>query len=195
MKTKFFLCMRPTVTETEDGDYIKLPPSPNGSSRRNRQGKRVGPERYTRQLSVRSNGSNTSDGKPITRSASEPHMSSTNICNEKKVSSKKTSDISYDKVSYAPEFGPEWNSGACLMISSLFFTVFLGKFFGILCTLILVYSLYPHHRKNGGGYSRKSRNVVANSPEKGSLDYKRRVIMDGLLERKSNYRENNILFS
>ena len=49
----FFLCMRPPIMETDDGDYIKLPPTVTGktSGRRNpglQHWKRVAPEKFGR---------------------------------------------------------------------------------------------------------------------------------------------------
>lgn len=193
MKAKFFLCMRPTVIETEDvGDYIKLPPTVGSSyttktsGRRNRNKKRVVPERYIRQLSIRSTdetnsfSSNLSDGMPENPLEKEPQTPTNQVSGDVSFSS--------DKVNGGPR---ESNSGVYLMTSSLFFTIFLGKFFGILCTLILVYSLNYPHRKSDGNDGRRSENVVVKLPEKGSPEeYNKRVIMEGLLERKSHHREN-----
>ncbi|KAI3698772.1 hypothetical protein L2E82_42588 [Cichorium intybus] len=214
MKTKFFMCMRPPVIETEDGDYKKVSPtigssystgSSKTSGRRNRdllQRKRVAAETYIRQLSVKSNtnsfSGNISEGKsenPVEKNPQKAQKTSSPVSEidksiffsgEKSVSSRKPSMISSAKV----RGGPESNSGLYLMVSSMFFTMFLGKFFGILCTLILLCSLYPH-RKDDEYNGHRSINVVANSPENGSReDYKKRVIMEGLLERRSHNRES-----
>ncbi|PWA39947.1 hypothetical protein CTI12_AA567330 [Artemisia annua] len=72
MKAKFFLCMRPPVMETDDGDYVKLPPTVRSSctkvtSKTSRRGKRVAPEKYTRQLSVKSNTNSLSGEIPETK--------------------------------------------------------------------------------------------------------------------------------
>ncbi|KAI3502232.1 hypothetical protein L1887_30264 [Cichorium endivia] len=213
MKTKLFMCMRPPVIETEDGDYKKVSPtvgssystgSSKTSGRRNRdllQRKRVA-ETYIRQLSVKSNtnsfSGNISEGKPenpVEKNPQKAHRTtspvseinnSISFSGEKSVSSRKPSMISNAKV----RGGPESNSGLYLMVSSMFFTMFLGKFFGILCTLILLCSLYPH-RKDDENNGHSSINMVANSPENGLReDYKKRVIMEGLLERRSHNRES-----
>ncbi|KAI3824716.1 hypothetical protein L1987_06186 [Smallanthus sonchifolius] len=207
--------MRPPVLETDKEDYIKLP-SPVRSSntavsgaisgRRNQdlqQKKGVAPEKYIRQLSIKSNG-NITEGKSetqlekdsqktpkITRSVSEAIL--IKFSDEESISLKNPSNyISNNKVSGGD---PKSNSGPYLMASCLFFTIFLGKLFGIMCTLILVCSLYRPRKNNDGNGSRRLKNVVVNSPEKGSLEYNKRVIINGLLERKSRYRENNALFS
>ncbi|KAI3717308.1 hypothetical protein L1987_68850 [Smallanthus sonchifolius] len=202
--------MRPPVLESDERDYIKLP-SPIRSSytgeisgRRNRdlhQKKRVAYEKYIRQLSVKSNG-NITEGKSetqlekdshntpkITRSVSEAIL--IKFSDEESVSLKNPSNISNDKING----GPKSNYGPYLMASCLFFTIFLGKLFGIMCTLILVCSLYHPRKSNDGNGSRRSKNAVVNSPEKGSLEYNKRVIINGLLERKSRYRDNNVLYS
>ncbi|KAD3642049.1 hypothetical protein E3N88_31273 [Mikania micrantha] len=125
-------------------------------------------------------------GSPKTPKISSWPVSEASILNsfsdEKLVSLKKLSMISNDdKASH--DF--KSNSGAYMMVSSLIFTMFFGKLFGIVGTLILVCSLYPH-RKNHHG----TENMVAfNWPEKGSPEEcKKRVIMAGLLERKNHYR-------
>ncbi|KAI3728796.1 hypothetical protein L6452_17439 [Arctium lappa] len=215
MKTKFFLCMRPPVIETDDGDYVKLPPSQTvrssyskvtakTSGGRLQHRKRVAPEKFIRQPSIKSNsnrfsGNISSDGKsenPLQKDCqkSTSPVSETNISvpfpGEKSVSLKKLNlNISNSKVSGGPESS---NSGVYLMVTSLFFTIFLGKILGILCTLILLYSLFPR-RKRDVNYNddRGSMNMVGKSPEKGSPEeYKKRVIMEGLLERKSHNRES-----
>ncbi|KAK1422882.1 hypothetical protein QVD17_18171 [Tagetes erecta] len=206
MKTKFFLCIRPTVIETDDGDYLKPPPPAVGSSytavlgkftRRDiHHKKRVAQEKfkYIRQLSIKSNG-NISEGESenhvqksqkaskITRSASEA-LISRSFSDDESVSWRKPSNIVTNESN---------SSCVYLMVSILFFTIFLGKVFGIICTLVLACSLYGYpHRKNDGNDSRKSEKVVV---EKGSPEYNKRVIMDGLLKRKSHYRENYTLFN
>lgn len=202
MKTKFFLCMRPTVIETDDGNYHKPPQQSLGSSytavlgkitrhginRDIHQRKRVAHEKlkYIRQvLSIKSNGyisegeSQNQVQKPqkaskITKSASEALISRSYLDDES-VCWKKPSDTITN----------ESKSGLYLMFSSIFFTIFLGKFFGIMCTLVLVCSLYGClDRKNDGNDGRKSEKVVVDMPEKGSPEHNKRVIMDGLLERK-----------
>ncbi|KAJ0455633.1 hypothetical protein HanRHA438_Chr15g0705561 [Helianthus annuus] len=201
MKTKFLLCMRPSVIETED-----VKPSPplttssyamsSGGCRIFRQrAKRVAPEKYIRQLSLKSNAC-TSEGKSekaanIPRSVSEACIH-TNYSDEEPVCLKKaTNVISNDKVNG----GPESNLGAYLLVSCLLFTIFLGKFFGIMCMLILLVGSFYPRRKNDSHDGRRSDNVVVKSPEKGSVkEYNKRVIMDGLLERKIHYRENNKIF-
>ncbi|KAL7609951.1 uncharacterized protein LOC111884629 [Lactuca sativa] len=219
MKTKFFLCMRPPVIETEDGDYIKPPPtvgssystvSSKTSGRRNRdlqQRKRVAAERYIHQLPVKSNSNpfsgDISEGKSESYVEIDPQksqentgpVSETNLSisfpAEKSASHKKLSINLNGKVNG----GLQSNSGVYLMVSSLFFTMFLGKFLGILCTLILVCSVYPH-RKDDRNNGQRSINMVANLPEKGSPeDDKKRVIMEGLLNRKSHNRESIKFFS
>ncbi|KAI3812207.1 hypothetical protein L1987_16914 [Smallanthus sonchifolius] len=192
--------MRPPVIETDDGDYIKLPStvgppyttvSGKTSGRRNRDmrlRKRDTSEKHSGQLSIKSNG-NIPKGKsenPVqkeSQKASEAHVLKS-LFDEESVSLKKVSMTSNGEVSG----GPKSNPGAYIMVSILFFTMFLGKLLGILCTLILVCSLYPH-RKNDGNDVRISENMVVNWPDKGSPEeYKKRVIMAGLLERKSHYR-------
>ncbi|KAJ0432477.1 hypothetical protein HanIR_Chr17g0859651 [Helianthus annuus] len=204
MKTKFFLCMRPPVIETDDGDYIKLPTtvgssyttvSGKTSGRRNRdprQRKTVAPEKYIGQLSIKSN-NNTSENPVQKHSQNDPTTTSPvpkthvlkSLFNEESVCLKQLSTtISNNNVNS----GTKSNSGAYMMVSSLFFTMFFGKLFGILCTLVLVCSLYPY-RKNDVIGVRMTENVVVKWPEEGSPEeYKKRVIMAGLLERKSHYR-------
>ncbi|KAL4569808.1 hypothetical protein LXL04_025452 [Taraxacum kok-saghyz] len=216
MKSKFFLCIRPPVMETDDVDYIKLQPTVGSSystvsstsGRRNgdlQPRKRAADERYIRQLSVKSNtisfSGNISEGKSETHVVKDPQKSrkyttpeansSLSFPGEKSISLKKQSKNSNDEVSG----GHESNSGVYLMVSCLFFTMFLGKFFGILCTLLLLCSVYPH-RKDDKNNGQRSINMAANSPERGSTeDYKKRVIMEGLLERKSLNREGIKVFS
>ncbi|KAI3714096.1 hypothetical protein L1987_72686 [Smallanthus sonchifolius] len=178
--------MRPPVIETDDEDYIKLPPTIGPTSgRRNRdmrQRKRDTSEKHSGdQLSIKSNGSKP-EGKSENPVQKEHVLKS--LFDEESVSLKKVSLTSNGEVNG----GPKSNPGVYIMISSLFFTMFFGKLLGILCTLILVCSLYPH-RKNDGNDVRISKNMVVNWPDKGSPEeYKKIVIMAGLLERKSHYR-------
>lgn len=161
MKTKFFLCMRPPVIETED--------SGKTSGRRNRDLRRkksVAPNKCIGQLSIKSNDNSVHKDSQNPEAHVLESVSLNNI-----------SVISNNKVNV----GGKSNSGACIMVSSLFFTMFFGKLFGIVCTLlILVWFLYPHDRKSD---VKENMVVVKGSPE----EYKKRVIMAGLLERKSHY--------
>ncbi|PWA82258.1 hypothetical protein CTI12_AA178610 [Artemisia annua] len=187
MKAKFFLCMRPPVMETDDGDYVKLPPTVRSSctkvkSKTSGRGKRVAPEKYTRQLSVKSNTNSLSGEIPVTKQEN-PVQKGVKKCTKPVIP---VSDINIS-VAFPGEKsvcmekvngGYESKSGLYIMVSSLFFTIFLGKFLGILCTLILVYSIYPH-RKNDGNDGRRLENMVVKSPEKGSPEgYNKRVIME-----------------
>lgn len=190
--------------ETDDGDYVKLPPSVRSSytkatSKTSGRGKRVAPEKYTRQLSVKSNTNSLSGEilenkketlveKGINKRCEKPviPVSDMNI----PVAFPGEKSVCMEKVNG----GHESKSGLYIMVSSLFFTIFLGKFLGILCTLILVYSIYPH-RKNDGDDGRRLEDMVVKLPEKGSPEgYNKRIIMEGLLERKSHNRENNVIF-
>lgn len=199
MKTKIFLCMRPPVTETDNRDYIKLPPKV--SSRRNRDfrnKKRVAPEKYICQLPVNFNGNNRfsnniPENKPLEKDSQKGLKTTSPISDENiAISFSGDKSVCLKKVNGGP---PESNSGVYLMASSLFFTIVMGKFFGILCTLILVCSFYPY-RKNDVNDGRRSINMVVNSPEKGSPEeLKKKVIMEGLLERKNYNRENIKFFS
>lgn len=220
MKTKFFLCMRPPVSEPDDGDYVKLPPTVGSSysrvtgetsGRRNpglQQRKRVAPEKFIRQLSIKSNSNrfsgNISAGEsanPVEKDCQKCEKSTNPVSEskisipfpgQKSVSLKKPNLISNSNI----RRGPESKSGVYLMVSSLLFTVILGKILGILCTLILLYSLFPRRKKDVTNDDRGSINMVGKSQEKGSPEeYKKRVIMEGLLERKSHNRESIKFFS
>ncbi|GJT74109.1 cystathionine beta-synthase protein [Tanacetum coccineum] len=195
MKTKFFLCMRPPVMETDDGDYVKLPPTVRSSytkvtSKTSGRRKRVAPEKYTRQLSVKSN-TNSLSGEISENKQENPDEKGNKKCEKPIIP---VSDMNIP-VAFSGEKsvcmekvngGYQSKSGLYIMVGSLFFTIFLGKFLGILCTLILVYFIYPH-RKNDGNDGRRLENIEVKSPEKGSPeDYNKRVIMEGLLKRSHN---------
>ncbi|KAD7478999.1 hypothetical protein R6Q59_005219 [Mikania micrantha] len=169
MKTSwFFLCIRPPLDDTKQ-------PSPAASSytvvvsgkisgrRRLLHRKRVAPERP---MSIKSNG-NTSE---VCNSENLVHkdsqralkiitsVSEANFPEEESISLKQKNNISNQEVNHG-------YSGAYFMVISLFFTVFLGKFFGILSTLIFVCSPLYIHRKIDGNDGRKSKTMVADSPE------------------------------
>lgn len=164
--------------ETDDGDYVKLPPTVRSSytkvtSKTSGRGKRVAPEKYTRQLSVKSN-TNSLSGEIPENKQENPVEKGIKQCKKPVIP---VSDMNIP-VAFPGEKsvcmekvngGYESKSGLYIMVSSLFFTIFLGKFLGILCTLILVYSIYPH-RKNDGNDGRRLENIVVKSPERGLPD-------------------------
>lgn len=76
------------------------------------------------------------------------------------------------------------NSGLLVFVLSLCVTVFWGRVCGILFTTILFYFL---HRRSCIG--QRSENM-SKSPET-EREYKKRVIMEGLLERNHHLREGN----
>ncbi|CAI9275576.1 unnamed protein product [Lactuca saligna] len=153
--------MRPPVIETDDGDYIKLPPtvgssystvSSKTSGRRNRdlqQRKRVAAERYIHQLPVKSNSNSfsgdISEGKSESYVEKDPQKSQENTGPV----SETNHSISFPAEKSVSHKKPSKNSN--------------GKVNGSL-------------ELNSGVYLMRSVNMVANLPEKGSPeDYKKRV--------------------
>ncbi|XWS39528.1 hypothetical protein CRYUN_Cryun18bG0063300 [Craigia yunnanensis] len=86
--------------------------------------------------------------------------------------------------------GSSSNSAIILLLISLAVTIFWGKFCAILCTSIWLYFL-PHQQPVGVTGNLEN---IKRSPEKKSRDYKKKVIMDGLLERNHNSEQRGIKF-
>ncbi|KAL8228841.1 hypothetical protein R6Q57_013741 [Mikania cordata] len=187
MKTSwFFLCIRPPFDDTKQpspaaSSYTAVVSGKISAGRRLLHRKRVAPER---QMSIKLSNGNTSE---VCNSENLVHkdsqralkiitsVSEANFPEEESISLKQKNNISNQEVNHG-------YSGAYFMVISLFFTVFLGKIFGILSTLIFVCSPLYIHRKIDGNDGRKSKTMVADSPDQQECNKSRDICVAGKKE-------------
>uniref|UniRef100_A0A5B7BPZ6 Uncharacterized protein n=1 Tax=Davidia involucrata TaxID=16924 RepID=A0A5B7BPZ6_DAVIN len=111
--------------------------------------------------------------------------SQSNFFDQKKQSTNNPQNPSEVKTKNRVIAGLSSNPGLCLVLITLFVTILWGRVFAILFTSVWLYFLPG--RIN---FDRPSENMAKASPEtESSRDYKKRVIMEGLLGRNHHQRD------